>query len=137
MSHSQAQEPAKKSSYKSAGVFDLVAFTVGAKISTVINVGLMLKTCKGVQLAEPAQFKAYLSDVVTGLDITGTVPDGGVAIGTNGKILASLVTNKMWELVSKADGTIDLSITHSGTHTYYLIVVDPIGSVIASTAIVF
>ncbi len=132
------QRAAKFSEFKSAGEFDLIEFTVGAENTNVINVAMELLTCRAGELEEVTSLKAYLCDAADGHGgVTATVPDGGVAIGTNGDILASLVTNKFWELTADSDGTIDLNITHSGVHSYFLIVVTPTGRLIASPVISF
>jgi hypothetical protein len=44
---------------------------------------------------------------------------------------------KMFELVSESDGDIDINITESGVATWYLILVMPNGSLVASNAITF
>lgn len=132
------KQPAKLNTFESAGVFNIVSFTVGAELTNAINVAMVLKNANGRTLDEVAVFRAYLCDAATGQGgVTATVPDSGVAVGTKGDILASLVTNKMWELSCDVDGGIDLTITHSGVHSYYLLVIDPMGNVHASPVIAF
>lgn len=110
---------------------------VGAEAADVINVAIQLKQAKsGDDLAVRGSVFAYLSDDANGDSIAATAPDGNVAVGTDG-LLIPVVTDKAFQLVSEADGDIDLDITESGTDTWYLILVMPDGRLIASDAITF
>lgn len=113
-----------------------VEFTIGAETGgNTINVGIQLKD-KGVDLSRRASVLAYLSDDANGDSIAGTAPSGGVAIGTDG-LAIPLVANKAFQLVSEADGDIDLDIVEASGDTWYLIVVLPDGRLVASNAITF
>jgi hypothetical protein len=59
-----------------------------------------------------------------------------MAIGTDG-LLIPIVANKACQLVSEADGDIDLNIIMSTADDWYLIVVLPNGRLVASTIISF
>lgn len=113
-----------------------VDFTIGSEAGNVINVGLQLNDAGGTALATRASVLAYLSDDANGDSIAAAAPDGGWAIGTDG-LLIPVVTNKAAQLVSEADGDIDINITESGADTWYLIVVLPNGLLVASAAITF
>lgn len=113
-----------------------VDFTIGSEAANVINVGLQLNDAGGSALATRASVFAYLSDDANGDSIAGTAPDGNVAVGTDG-LLIPVVTDKAFQLVSEADGDIDLDIGESGADTWYLIVVLPNGLLVASAAITF
>ena len=79
---------------------------------------------------------AYLSDDANGDSIAGTAPSANVAIGTDG-LLIPVVADKAFQLVSEADGDIDLDIGEAGVDTWYLIIVLPTGKLVASEAITF
>ena len=112
--------------------------TVGAEAANVINVAIQLTGQDGADLGAVGNVVAYLSDAATGVGITAGVPDGGVAIGTDGAVLVSHVTNAMWTLNSEVDGDIDLDITDTtGTPTWYLCVILPTGETKVSDAITF
>lgn len=121
------------------GVYEKMAaptIAVGAESTNVINVTVQLKDAAGDDLAVRGSVLAYLSDDANGDSIAGTAPDGGVAIGTDGLLIAQ-VANKAFQLVSEADGDIDIDITESGADTWYLILVMPDGRLVASEAITF
>lgn len=109
---------------------------VGADAGTTINVTIQLKDSAGVDLAVRGSVLAYLSDDANGDSIAGTAPSGGWAIGTDG-LLIPVVADKAAQLVSEADGDIDVTITEAGADTWYLILVMPDGRLVASDAITF
>jgi hypothetical protein len=113
-----------------------VDFTIGSEGGNVINAGLQLNDAGGDALATRASVFAYLSDDANGDSIAWTAPDGGWAIGTDG-LLIPVVTSKAAQLVSEADGDIDINITESSVDTWYLIVILPNGKLVASEAITF
>ncbi len=110
--------------------------TVGSESSNVINVAIQLKDAAGNDLAARGSILAYLSDDANGDSVAVTAPDGGVAIGTDG-LAIELVAEKVFLMTSESDGDIDLNITESGTDTWYLILVMPDGTLVASGAITF
>lgn len=101
-----------------------------------INVTIQLKDAAGVDLAVRGSVFAYLSDDAYGNSIVATAPSAGWAIGTDG-LLIPVVTNKAAQLVSEADGDIDITITEAGADTFYLVLVMPNGSLLVSDAITF
>lgn len=112
---------------------------VGAEAGNVINVAVQLNkdnAASPTALDISAGVFAYLSDDSDGSSIAGTAPDGGVAIGTDG-LAIPVVAGKAFQLVSEADGDIDLNITESGADTWYLVVVLPTGQLVISGAITF
>ncbi|MEQ8502200.1 MAG: hypothetical protein RIB84_22545, partial [Sneathiellaceae bacterium] len=84
--------------------------TVGASDSGTVSIQLTDAT--GADLAVRGSVLAYLSDDANGDSIAGTAPDA-VAIGSDG-LAIPLVANKAFQLVSEADGDIDLAITEDG-----------------------
>lgn len=112
------------------------AFVIGAEAGNAINVAVQLTDSAGADLAVRGSILAYLSDDAAGDSIAATAPDGGVAIGTDG-VAIPLVAGKAFQLVSEADGDIDLNITEAGADTWYLILVMPDGRLVASDAITF
>ena len=108
--------------------------TVGTEAANVINVGIQLKDAAGTDLARRGFIQAYLSDDANGDSIVATAPDA-VAIGTDG-LYMPLIDKKRFDLVSEADGDIDLNITKAGADTYYLILIID-DKLTASAAITF
>ncbi len=112
------------------------AITVGTETANVINVAVQLQDANGVNLAVRGSVMAYLSDDANGDSLVATAPSGGVVIGTNG-LAIPLVAGKAFQLVSEANGALDLNITETGAKTCYLVLVLPNGKLAASGAITF
>lgn len=117
-------------------LFIHATMTVGTQAGDAINVAIQLTDAEGNNLAVRAGVFAYLSDDANGDSIAGTAPSGGWAIGTDG-LLIPVVANKAAHLISESDGDIDVTITEAGADTWYLILVDTAGRLIASGAITF
>lgn len=111
-------------------------FTIGDEAANSINVGIQLTDAAGSDLDERCTVLAYLSDDANGDSVAATAPDGNVAVGTDG-VLIPVVADKAFYLTSEADGDIDLDVGETGTDTWYLIVVLPDGTLVASDAITF
>jgi hypothetical protein len=117
--------------------------TVGEEAEDVINVAIQLVDKAGSDLAVRACLLAYLSDDANGDSVCGTKPSTDWAIGTDGLLLqmtggeAAADTGLVGFLISESDGDIDINITETGTDTFYLILVMPDGTLVASGAITF
>lgn len=114
------------------------SFVIGAEGGSpnAINVAIQLKDSSGADLAVRGSVFAYLSDDANGDSIAASAPSGGVAIGTDG-LAIPVVADKAFQLVSEADGDIDLDITEGGIDTWHLILIMPDGRLVASDAITF
>lgn len=125
----------RRSPYQANAVGD-VGFTVGAETGgNTRNVVIQLKDEVGSDLAVRGSVFAYLSDDAFGNTIAAAAPSGGWAIGTDG-LLIPIVAGKAAQLVSEADGDIDINIVEATAKTFYLIVVMPDGS-LKSQAVAF
>lgn len=123
-----------------AGRITGAAFTIGSETSNVINVAIQLQDAEGDDLDEIGVVQAYLSDDSGGDGVAASAPSSGIAIGTDGTILAEIVTDKVFLLQSESDGDIDVDIdtsTSGESDTWYLVVVLPDGTVAVSGAITF
>ena len=114
-----------------------VSFTIGTEATNAITVNIQLNDKSGAALTAAACVFAFLSDNATGLDVSGTAPDGGVASGTDGDIIVAHTAALVFTLQSETDGDIDIVITESGADTWYLVVVDAYGKQHVSDAITF
>ncbi|MEX2126961.1 MAG: hypothetical protein WD871_01790 [Xanthobacteraceae bacterium] len=134
-----ADVAAKPTSRANLGVYEKMgtpAFVIAAEAGNVINVAIQLKDSLAGDLAVRGSVFAYLSDDANGDSIAATAPDGGIAIGTDG-LAIPLVADKAFQLVSEADGDIDVDITEAGADTWFLILVMPDGRLVPSGAITF
>ena len=109
---------------------------VGTEVPDTINVTIQLQDGDAVDLTTASGVLAYLSDDADGSSVTATAPTGGVAIGVDG-LAIPIVAGKYFQLVSEADGDIDLDIIDTGTPTFYLVVIMPNGDLVVSSAITF
>ena len=123
----------KHSPFKAANAILGAEITIGAETgSRTISIQLI---GQGGDLAQRASIMAYLSDDANGDSIAVTAPDT-VAAGTDG-IYMPIIAGKLFNLISEADGDIDLVITENGVDTWYLVLIMPDGSLEVSDAIDF
>lgn len=133
---SNVAEVVRKENPFLSDLFDNVGITIGAEASHVRNIALQLRTPNWADVAECGQLFCYLSDNSDGSTITGTAPTSTTAIGTDG-LLNAIIAGKMFHLVSESDGDIDINITQTAAHTYYLVLCLPDGRIQVSGAIAF
>lgn len=121
-----------------AGIDRVMGATVvvGVEDPDDINVTIQLTNLMGGDLASRASVQFYLADDANGDTPSAAAPDGGIVIGTDGAMI-EWTANLSGLLISEADGDIDITLTDSGTPTFYLILIMPDGSLVASDAITF
>ena len=118
-----------------AGSPNNATFTIGSEAANAITVNIQLKDNMD-DISHRASVQAYLSADANGDSITSLATPTFTA-GTDG-VVATLVSGKILQLISEADGDIDLVITYTtGAGTVYLVLVMPDGSLKVSSAIVF
>jgi hypothetical protein len=110
--------------------------TPGAEAGNIINVAIQLQDGDGTDLTNVGALVFYLADDAAGLTPSGTAPDGGIAIGTDGALI-EWVPNLSGLAISEADGDIDIDMTESGAATWYLVLVLPNRQLKISSAITF
>lgn len=117
------------------GVANNASFVIGAEAANAITVAIQLKD--GLKdVAQRVALTAYLSADANGDSLT-SLATPTFAAGTDG-VVATLVSGKVVQLVSEADGDIDLVITYTtGAGTVYLVLIMPDGSLKVSNAITF
>lgn len=120
---------------QTGGVF-AASFVIGNEVAHVRNVAIQLQDDAGADLAIRGSLLAYLSSDVHGDVLAAAAPSGGVAIGADG-VAIPLVAGKTFQLVSEADGDIDLNITEAAAKSFYLVLVLPNGALAVSDAITF
>ena len=110
--------------------------TVGTEVTNAIAVTVQLKDGNGDNIDAISGFQWYLSGDSAGAGIVGTAPTGGVAAGASGKI-AEVLADKAGFMLTSATGAAILTLTDSGTPTFYLVVILPTGKTVISSAITF
>lgn len=113
-----------------------VEMIVGVQGGNIINVALQVQDAEGNDLAEQKSFLAWLSDTA-GAALTGTAPSVGTSIGTDGVIIVEHTAETLLELLTDADGVLDLNIEEAGADTWYLNIRLANGAIVSSTAITF
>ena len=116
--------------------------TVGTEAADVINVAIQLLGGNGKAMTQRASIIAYISADANGDTISATEHSGAVAIGTDGLLIPVLTgaaaaekAKTIFQLISEADGDIDINITEAGALTRYLVLVLPSGKLVVSAAI--
>ena len=113
-------------------------FTVGAENTNVVAVGVQFRDERdGNLISERVSVTAFLSTDAEGEVLAPTAPSGGVAVAGGVGLAVPLVTNRVWQLVSDASGQIDLEVTETGAATWYLVVVNPDGTLSVSGVLTF
>lgn len=121
--------------FENKGAVADASITVGAEASNVRAITIQLKKDDGSDIAERQAVHVFVLADANGDAIVGTGGSTGIAIGTDGAILATLVAKKAFIVISEADGDIDLTWTDTGTEVAYLGVLLPNGKVVISAAL--
>src|SRR5580658_10434864 len=100
MSQRTSPQPAKQSAAKAYEYFGIIQFTVVAKSINTINVAMKFLDPRVQVLASPAWASIYLSDNADGSTLTATALTSAIAIGTNGVILNTPVSEKMVQIIT-------------------------------------
>ena len=138
MTQRTSPQPAKQAPFKAFNAFNLVGWTVGSKTSNTINVALQLEDARGQAIQQVAHVELYLSDNADGSTLTATATTSALAVGTNGVILDTPVSEKVVDCITNGSGQLDINVIQtSGGTNYYLVARMPDGSVAVSPEISF
>ncbi len=113
--------------------------SIGAEAADVINVSIQfLDVTLGQSPTNVQSCLMHFSDNSDGSTISGTAPDGTVAIGTYGQLLDVSAANKVFYLVTDpATGLVDIDITNTTATTFYIAIQFAYGRLFVSDAITF
>lgn len=140
-SHSLASEAARLNAAMTSigalanGAVADATIVVGAEANDVRAITIQLKDMNGEDITERQVVFAFVLDDANGDAIVDTGGSTGIAIGTDGAILATLVAKKVFILISEADGDIDLTWTDTGTEAAWLAILLPNGKLVISSAL--
>lgn len=109
--------------------------TVGDETTNVRPITIQLLDALGNDLDESAVVEAFVFADAGGLALAGTGGSTGIAAGTDGAILQTVIAKKRFTLSSEADGDIDLTWTDTGTEEVFLGLRLPNGRMIISESI--
>ncbi len=116
--------------------------TIGAEATNVRAITIQLLDEEGADLDHVASVTAFLftTAAMTTLATNVGSAGGGMAIGTDGLLPYNLSTGgnslpNVFQLVSEADGDIDLTWTDTGTHEVFLALLMPTGDFVVSASI--
>lgn len=105
--------------------------TVGAEVANVRAITIQLADIAGRDISYRAAIRAVVLADANGDAFVATGGSTGIAIGVDGALL-SLVAKKSFQLISEADGDIDLTWTDTGTEAAFLGLILPTGEVVIS-----
>ncbi len=108
---------------------------VGAEATNAIAVSVQVKDITGANIAAKHVVKWWLSAAAGGTP-TGSAPNGGTAV-TTGTALKEHTAEVFGESFTDATGLLVLTVTDSGTPTFYLNVDIGNGAITSSAAITF
>lgn len=108
--------------------------TVGSEVSNVRNITIQLLDANGLPINEVTVVDLIVFANANGTAIATTGGSTGIAIGTDGAILATVVAKKYFILSSENDGDIDLTWTDTGTESVALGLRLPNGNIIMTAA---
>jgi len=97
-----------------------LALTAGAESSDAIAVTIQLEDAAGETVARRWIGELWLSDSNFG-DLSTTAPTGGLAVTTGQQLGVDVATDKHLRVVSDSSGVAIVSVTDSGTPTFYAI----------------
>jgi len=105
---------------------ETVEFTLTDENSNARTVVAQLKRF-GRDVAERRLVRVYVSSDADGDGVAATPPSGAVALttggGAAGTIIATHTAKVLFDILTDDEGKFNLSITESGTKSYYLVVV--------------
>jgi hypothetical protein len=109
------------------------AITVGAENTNVRAIAIQLKDANGndINYAEIVTIYVFADATMQALATTGG--STGIAIGTDGTILNTVLAKKIFTVVSEADGDIDLTWTDTATESVVLGIRMPSGRIVLSS----
>ena len=99
-------------------------------------VNIQLKDFAGNDLTRAASVMAWVSSTATGQDPSALSGEIALTGSGDGAVLIFL-THYFYQLISEADGDIDVTITDTGSTAQYLTLVMPNGKLVVSQHLVF
>lgn len=120
--------PVERSPYNMPGVGGATFGTPTAESGNARTVSVQMTDENGKALPGVRLVAVWLSDAATGIGVAGTAASGGMAAGTDGKLMATVVAGKYAIFQTDADGQLDVTITDAGTRTLYLAVAQTDGA---------
>jgi hypothetical protein len=105
-------------------------WTMGAKVGNVFTPNLKVLDGDGLPIAEATVLDVYLSSTAGGIAIATGAPSGGWAVGTTGKLLASVVTNLYGKFQTDVSGSLDIAVTQTTGVSFYICAVLENGAIL-------
>ena len=113
-----------------------VTMTVAAESPTnTIAVACQFKKADGSDMDEVVHAELFVFADAAGLAAATTGGSTGIAAGTDGALISTLVAKKHFVVSSEADGDLDLTFTDTATEEVYLGIRLPSGRMVFSTVI--
>ena len=113
-----------------------VTWVVGSEGANTVNVALVLKDANGAACATRKCFPLFVSGTSDASSFVTTGPDGHIIAGLSGAIL-SVVTDKLYQIITNAAGSANINVVETSSATFYLAAVMPNGTVAVSSVLTF
>lgn len=121
----------------SDGLLIDAVMTVGAEAANAISVTIQLEDrLNGNTIGESVGIEWFLASDVAGSTVA-SAPDSGAAAETSSGTLIEWTANVAGLLFTNSNGAAKLTLTHSSTGTWYLVLKMPDGKKMVSGAITF
>ncbi len=100
-----------------------VGFTIGAEAADVRDIAVQLKDAYGTNIAEAQLVHVLVLADAAAAALATTGGSTGIAVDTNGILLATDLAKKAFRFLTNGSGLLDLKWTDTGTEAVYLGVV--------------
>ena len=97
-----------------------------------VEFAIQFKDAAGVAVDYPISFTYWVSSVATGIDLdtaVTTIADGGAGV------IVPITANQSGVGITDATGTCEIDITEAGPDVVYLVVTQPDGRIVVSSAV--
>ena len=109
-------------------------FTLVSSDPAVVTI--QLEDFEGNDLKEATSVMAWISSTATGIDPGAVSSELALTGSGDGAVLIHL-THYLYQLITEADGDVDVTITDTGTTAQYLTLLMPDGRLVVSQHLVF
>ena len=111
-----------------------VSITVGAEVTNVIPITVQFKKADGSDMDSVVVADFFIFGDASGLS-GGAGGSTGLAVGTDGALIATPEAKKYLIFSSEADGDLDLTFTDTGTTAFYVGCRLPTGRLVISSVV--
>jgi hypothetical protein len=131
------KQPVGRSPFGVGGVGGVTVGSLTSESADARTQSVVVTDENGLAVTEPTLVLVFLAGTSGGVGVVSSAASGGLAAGTNGKLIGTLVTGKVALFQTDATGNLDVTITDNGTRNLYLAFAKNNGAVKVTSAIAF